>query len=135
MSVRSVTPFLMFEGQAEEAIGLYTSLFDDGEIVSIKRYGDDGPGAPGTVQRAVFSLDGQRLMAIDSPVKHDFTFTPAMSLFVECDRPGEVDELAASLGAAGRVLMPVDAYPFSQRFGWVEDRFGVSWQLTVRLAG
>ena len=135
MSVRSVTTFLMFEGRAEEAVRLYTSLFDDGEIVSIARYGEDGPGAPGTVERAVFALDGQRLMAIDSPVKHDFTFTPATSLFVECDSAGEVDELATRLGEGGRVLMPVDAYPFSPRFGWVEDRFGVSWQLSVRLDG
>ena len=133
--MRSVTPFLMFEGRAEEAVRLYTSLFDDGEIVSIARYGDDGPGAPGTVERAVFSLDGQQIMAIDSPVKHEFGFTPATSLFVECNSDAEVDELAAKLGEGGRVLMPVDAYPFSPRFGWLEDRFGVSWQLSVRLDG
>ena len=79
--------------------------------------------------RAVFSLGGREFMAIDSPVEHDFTFTPAMSLFVDCDSEDEVDALAGALGEGGQVLMPVGEYGFSRRFGWVTDRFGVSWQL------
>jgi predicted 3-demethylubiquinone-9 3-methyltransferase (glyoxalase superfamily) len=127
--MRAVTTFLMFEGQAEEALRFYTSVFDDGEIVSLTRYDDAGPGTPGTVERAVFSLGGREFMAIDSSVEHAFTFTPSISLFVDCDSEAEVDSLAGALGEGGAVLMPVGAYGFSRRFGWVTDRFGVSWQL------
>jgi predicted 3-demethylubiquinone-9 3-methyltransferase (glyoxalase superfamily) len=126
--MRAVTTFLMFEGQAEEAMRFYTSVFD-GEIVSLTRYDDAGPGTPGTVLRALFSLRGRKFMAIDSSVHHEFTFTPSISLFVDCESEDEVDALATALGEGGRVLMPVDAYGFSRRFGWVADRFGVSWQL------
>jgi predicted 3-demethylubiquinone-9 3-methyltransferase (glyoxalase superfamily) len=81
------------------------------------------------VKLATFRLNGQILMCIDSPIKHSFTFTPAMSLFVDCDSEREVDELFEQLSAGGEVLMPLDAYPFSRRFGWLNDRSGVSWQL------
>jgi predicted 3-demethylubiquinone-9 3-methyltransferase (glyoxalase superfamily) len=70
-------------------------------------------------------------MAIDSPVKHDFTFTPAMSLFVDCADEAEIDALFAKLSEGGKVLMPLAAYPFSRKFGWLSDRFGVSWQLNL----
>ena len=126
--MRAVTTFLMFEGQAEEALRFYTSLLG-GEIVSVTRYDDAGPGAAGTVERAVFSLGGRQFMAIDSSVHHEFTVTPSMSLFVDCDSEDEVDTLAAALGEGGHELMPVGQYGFSRRFGWVSDRFGVSWQL------
>jgi predicted 3-demethylubiquinone-9 3-methyltransferase (glyoxalase superfamily) len=127
--MRAVTTFLMFEGQAEEAMRFYTSVFDDGEIVSITRYDDAGPGTPGSVLRAVFTLAGREFMAIDSSVHHAFTFTPSISLFVDCESEDEVDSLAGRLGEGGQVLMPVGEYGFSRRFGWVTDRFGVSWQL------
>jgi predicted 3-demethylubiquinone-9 3-methyltransferase (glyoxalase superfamily) len=127
--MRAVTTFLMFEGHAEEAMRLYTSVFDDAEIVNITRYGDDGPGTPGSVLRATFTLAGREFMAIDSSVHHEFTFTPSMSLFVDCESEDEVDKLAGALGEGGQVLMPVGEYGFSRRFGWVTDRFGVSWQL------
>jgi predicted 3-demethylubiquinone-9 3-methyltransferase (glyoxalase superfamily) len=125
--------FLMFEGRAEEAMNFYVSLFPDAEIRRIARYGENDTGPAGTVQTAVFSLAGQELMCIDSSVKHAFTFTPATSLFVTCDTPAQVDELFARLSEGGTVLMPLGTYPFSQRFGWLNDRFGVSWQLTVPL--
>jgi predicted 3-demethylubiquinone-9 3-methyltransferase (glyoxalase superfamily) len=80
---------------------------------------------------ARFTLNGREFRCIDSPVKHDFTFTPAISLFVDCATASEVDALFAKLSAGGRVLMPLDAYPFSRRFAWVNDRFGVSWQLSL----
>ncbi len=128
---RKITTFLMFEGRAEEAIAYYSSLFDDAEIIDITRYGADEPGPEGTVQRATFSLAGQQFMCIDSYVKHDFTFTPAVSLFVECENEAEIDRLYAALAEDGAELMPLGSYGFSAKFGWVNDRFGVSWQLNL----
>ena len=129
-----ITPFLMFEGRAEEAMTFYLSLFPGSEIVSISRYRDEGPGAPGSVVHAVFSLAGQTFMCIDSHVHHAFGFTPAMSLSVTCDTEAEIDRLFAALSEGGQVLMPLDAYPFSPRYGWLNDRFGVSWQLSLAAA-
>ncbi|MEU6312998.1 VOC family protein [Streptomyces sp. NPDC047014] len=128
---QKITPFLMFEGRAEEALTFYTSLFADSEVLDITRYGPEGPGPEGTVVRATFSLAGQRVMCIDSHVQHAFGFTPAVSLFVECEGPDELDRLYAALSADGQELMPLGSYGFSARFGWVNDRFGVSWQLNL----
>lgn len=128
---QKITTFLMFQGRAEEAMTFYVSLFDDGEINSITRYGADGEGAEGGVQHATFTLAGQQLMCIDSPVRHEFGFTPAMSLFVQCGSAEELARLYAALAEGGRELMPLGEYGFSKRFGWVDDRFGVSWQLNL----
>ena len=125
----TVTTFLTFEGAAEEAIEFYVSLFDDAEIGELARYGPGDVGAEGTVSQAAFSLAGTTFMATDSAEEHAFGFTPAMSLFVDCGSDAEVDRLFEALAADGEVLMPLDAYPFAARFGWVQDRFGVSWQL------
>ena len=121
----------MFEGNAEEAMTFYLSLFDEAEVVGIKRYGADGPGKEGTVQRATFTLAGQQYMCIDSPAPHAFTFTPAISLFVNCADEAEIDRLYAALGEQGTELMALGSYGFSAKFGWVNDRFGVSWQLNL----
>jgi predicted 3-demethylubiquinone-9 3-methyltransferase (glyoxalase superfamily) len=126
---KRITPFLMFEGDAEAAMNFYLSLFPGSSLQSITRYGAEGPGKPDTVATATFLLNGQAIMCIDSPVKHAFTFTPASSLFVECDNAAEVDHLFAALSEGGKVLMGLDRYPFASRFGWVNDRFGVSWQV------
>ncbi|WP_269855978.1 VOC family protein [Streptomyces sp. RPT161] len=128
---QKITTFLMFEGRAEEAMTYYTSLFDDAEIIDITRYGANEPGEEGTVQRATFSLAGQRFMCIDSYVKHDFSFTPAVSLYVQCETEAEIDRLYAALAEQGSELMPLGSYGFSAKFGWVNDRFGVSWQLDL----
>lgn len=126
-----ISTFLMFEGRAEEALTFYTSLFPASRIVSMKRYGAGEMGKEGTVQHAAFELNGQPFMAIDSPAPHGFTFTPSLSQFVVCDSAEEVDRLFAALAQDGQVMMPLDKYPFSQRFAWVQDRFGVSWQLSL----
>ncbi|HFK1449989.1 MULTISPECIES: VOC family protein [Bacillus cereus group] len=128
---QKITTFLMFEGKAEEAMNFYTSLFDQSEIVSISRYDENGPGKEGTVIQATFTLHGQEFMCIDSYVNHNFTFTPAMSLYVTCDTEEEIETAFNKLAEDGAVLMPLGAYPFSKKFGWLNDKYGVSWQLTL----
>jgi predicted 3-demethylubiquinone-9 3-methyltransferase (glyoxalase superfamily) len=128
---RSVTTFLMFEGRAGEAIDFYISLFPGSSVQSIERWGPGEPGPAGGVKQAYFTVAGLPLRAFDSPVSHGFTFTPAISLFVACDGEAEMEATFARLSAGGQVLMPPDDYGFSRRFCWVQDRFGVSWQLDV----
>jgi predicted 3-demethylubiquinone-9 3-methyltransferase (glyoxalase superfamily) len=127
--VYEIRPHLMFFGEAQAAIDLYTSTFQGARVASIATHAADGPGVAGTVARATLVLGAQELVVIDSPPVHDFSFTPAMSLLVEFDTPAELDSVFAKLAEGGRVLMPLAAYPFSKRFGWLQDRFGVSWQL------
>jgi predicted 3-demethylubiquinone-9 3-methyltransferase (glyoxalase superfamily) len=126
-----VTTFLMFQGKAEEAMTLYMSLFTDAEVLAVSRYGAGEPGAEGAVKHARFTLAGQEFMCVDSAVRHDFTFTPAISLYVECDSEDEIDSLYAALGDGGSALMPLGSYGIGSKFGWVSDRFGVSWQLSL----
>jgi predicted 3-demethylubiquinone-9 3-methyltransferase (glyoxalase superfamily) len=126
-----VTPFLMFTGDAEHAIQLYTSLFDDARLLTLTRFGADGTGVAGTVQQATFSIAGQVFRCFDSPPVHAFTFTPSFSIFVDVSSAEELDRLFAGLSEDGAVLMPLGDYGFSRRFGWVNDRFGVSWQLNL----
>jgi predicted 3-demethylubiquinone-9 3-methyltransferase (glyoxalase superfamily) len=128
---RKVTTFLMFEGLATEAMNLYVSLFDGSKIQQVQRYGPGEQGAEGTVKTASFTLAGQEFLCIDSPVKHAFTFTPSISLFVECDSEAELEAAFRRLSDGGSVLMPVGNYGFSTKFGWLTDRFGVSWQLNL----
>ena len=127
----TVTPFLMFEGQAQQAMDLYTRVLPDSEILDVERYGPDGPGSENTIIRATMSLRGQTVLVSDSYISHDFTFTPAFSLFVTCEDEAELERLVVDLGEDGKTLMPLDNYGFSQRFAWVVDRFGVSWQLNL----
>lgn len=127
----TVGPFLMFEGRAEEAMNFYISLFPDGKIDDIVRYGPGQPGGEGTVMLARFTVGGQTVRCIDSPVHHEFTFTPAFSLFVECESEEEIQRLYSALVEGGGALMPLGEYGFSRRFGWVNDRFGVSWQINL----
>ncbi|WP_432989133.1 VOC family protein [Dactylosporangium sp. CA-233914] len=125
----AMSPFLMFEGNAEAAMNAYVALFDDGEVLSVVRH-PEGDFA-GKIQLAVFRAAGQRLMCSDSAVRHGFTFTPSLSLFVECADDAELTRLFEALADGGGVLMPLNNYGFSTRFGWVNDRFGVSWQLNL----
>ncbi|MBP1933576.1 VOC family protein [Ammoniphilus resinae] len=130
--MQKVTPFLMFQNaDAEEAMNFYVSLIEDSEITSIVRYGANEPGDEGTVMQATFSLKGQEFMCIDSNVKHAFTFTPSHSIFLTCSTEEELDDLYQKLLEGGQALMPLDNYGFSKKFGWVNDRFGVSWQLNL----
>jgi predicted 3-demethylubiquinone-9 3-methyltransferase (glyoxalase superfamily) len=109
----------------------YVSLFPEARVVDIARYGKGAPGAEGTVSRATFSLGGQTFMCTDSTVANAFTFTPAISLFVQCRSVERMRNLVERLAEGGKVLMPLDDYGFSKLFAWVADRFGVSWQLNM----
>lgn len=129
--MKKVTPFLMFEGQAEEAINYYTSIFKDSEIICLAHYGAGEPGKENEVSQAVFSINGQEFLCMDSTIQHAFTFTPSISLFVECDSEDEIDQAYAKLLEGGKALMPIGNYGFSKKFGWVQDKFGVSWQLNL----
>jgi predicted 3-demethylubiquinone-9 3-methyltransferase (glyoxalase superfamily) len=128
---QKITTFLMFDGKAEEAMQYYVSVFDQAEILSIHRYGANEAGAEGTVVHATFALGGQVFMCMDSNVKHDFTFTPSISLYVACATEEEIDRLFEQLSQGGKVFMPLMTYAFSEKFGWVADKYGVSWQLNL----
>ena len=129
---QTIRPFLMFQdSQAEAAMTFYVSLFLDSEILDIDRYGAAGPGPEGSVIRARFRISGQEIFCADSFVKHAFDFTPSASLFVDCASEAEIARLAAALGDGGAELMPIGDYGFSRRFAWLNDRYGVSWQLNL----
>ena len=128
---QKIRTFFTFFDQAEAAMNFYISLFDDAAILSIERYKAGEAGKEGTVIKAVFHIKGQEYMCIDSPIKHDFTFTPAISLFVNCDTLEEIERLSEAFSLDGKFLMPLDNYGFSQKFCWVQDKFGVSWQLNL----
>ena len=127
----SLIPFLMFEGRAEEALTRYVSTIPDSQTLLIERYGADGPGVEGTLSRGEAVLAGQRVRLFDSPGHHEFTFTPAFSFFITVDTEDEVDRIADALGVGGSFLMPAGNYGFSRRFAWINDEFGLSWQINA----
>jgi predicted 3-demethylubiquinone-9 3-methyltransferase (glyoxalase superfamily) len=114
---RTVATLLMFDGVAEEAMNFYVSLFRGSEITRIERYGPGEQGAEGSIKRANFKLDAQELICFDRPVKHAFTFTPSISIFVDCENEAELDEGFKQLSADGKVLMPLGNYGFSAGAG------------------
>lgn len=130
---QKITPFLTFQkNDAEEAMNFYISLFDDSKVISMQRWGKEGPGKEGTVMHAIFQLNGQQFMCSNSPPVHNWDFTPAVSNYVTCENEEEIERLFSKLSVNGEVAMPLDNYGFSQKFGWVVDRFGVSWQLNLQ---
>jgi len=128
-----MTPFLMFQGgKAEAALDFYVEHIPGSRIVSMQRFGPEGPGPEGTVLRATVEIAGQPVMAHDSFIRHGFDFTPSSSFFLECADEAELERLWDALSEGGAVLMPLDNYGWSRRFGWLADRFGVSWQLNLQ---
>ena len=115
--MQKITPFLWFDNQAEEAANFYVSLFKNSKIGGIRRYGDAGPGPKGSVMSVIFQLEGQEFFALNGGPH--FKFTPAISLFVNCENQEEVDELWEKLSADGR----------KDRCGWLQDKYGLSWQI------
>lgn len=112
-----ITPFLWFDKEAEEAANFYVSVFKDGRVLGVNRYGEAGPGQAGSVMTVTFEVNGQRLTALNGgPV---FKFTEAISLYVDCRDQAEVDELWGKLVEGGR----------ASQCGWLKDRYGLSWQI------
>lgn len=132
--MQKITPFLWFDSHAEQAMQQYIASFDHAQIRSIQRYPDgllEGPmaGKAGKVLTSIFELAGQQFMALDGgPL---FKFTPAISFFVNCATAEECDHLWAKLSDGGSILMPYQAYPFSPKFGWLADAYGLSWQINL----
>jgi len=115
--MQKITPFLWFNGQAEEAMNFYVSIFKNSKVLHVSRYGDAGPGPKGTVMSATFQLEGQNFYALNGGPQ--FTFTPAISLFVNCETQPEVDELWNKLSEGGK----------AERCGWLKDKYSLSWQI------
>jgi len=122
-------PFLMFQGQAKDALALWQTVIPDFEVVSVKEF-ESGDQA-GQIQMAHVKIGGTTWQIIDSPPVHDFTFTPSSSIFVECDNEEQLKQIATALQDGGNVMMPVGDYGFSKLYAWVADPFGVSWQLNL----
>lgn len=130
--MKKVTPFLMFQrGVAEDAILFYTSIIEDSKVNEIIRFKDTEPGETGALKQATFTLKNQTFLCLNSYIEHDFDFTPAFSIFLDCDSAEEIDYLYHSLVANGKVLMPLDQYDFSKKFTWISDQYGISWQLNL----
>ena len=123
------SPFLMFQGDASDALGFYLGVFPDAQALNVERYNAGEAGIEGSIKRARFSIGGPEVICADSVVKHAFAFTPAFSFFIDCRSPEQVDQLASVLKEGGAELMPIGNYGFSKLFAWVTDRFGISWQL------
>ena len=115
--MQKITTFLWFNDQAEEAAQFYTSLFKNSKITSLTHYGDAGPNPPGSVMSVNFMLDGQEFIALNGGPQ--YTFTPAISLFVNCESQAEVDELWEKLTLGGEEV----------QCGWLTDKFGLTWQI------
>ena len=121
--MQKITPFLWFDGKAEEAMNFYVSVFKNSKVVRVTRYGEGGPGSKGTVMSATFQLDGQEFFALNGGPQ--FTFSPAVSFFVNCETQQEVDELWEKLSEGGE----------KQRCGWLKDKYGLSWQVIPSVSG
>jgi len=121
--MQKITPFLWFNDKAEEAMNFYVSIFRNSKVGRVTRYGDAGPGPKGSVMSATFQLDGQKFYALNGGPQ--FSFTPAVSFFVNCETQEEVDELWEKLSAGGR----------KDRCGWLQDKYGLSWQIIPSALG
>ncbi len=121
---QKITPCLWFDGNAEEAIEFYTSIFENSRLIDVAYYGDAGPGPKGRVMMAKFQLEGQEFLALNGGP--EFHFTEAISLSVACETQQEIDEVWARLTAGGGAPGPC---------GWLKDRFGLSWQIVPAIVG
>ena len=122
--MQKITSFLWFNDQAEEAMNFYVSIFKNSKVISVSRYGDTGPGPKGSVMTASFDLEGQRFTALNAGPR--FTFTPAISFVVSCETQKEIDGYWEKLSAGGGK---------PGQCGWLEDRFGLSWQIVPAILG
>jgi predicted 3-demethylubiquinone-9 3-methyltransferase (glyoxalase superfamily) len=112
-----ITPFLWFDGKAEEAANFYVSVFENAKILNVSRYSEDSPGPAGTVMTVSFELEGQEFVALNGGPH--YTFTPAVSFLIDCKTQAEVDHFWERLSEGGQ----------PSRCGWLQDKYGVSWQV------
>ncbi len=130
-NMQKITPHLWFDKEAEEAVKFYTSIFDKSEIFSTSRYPEAGSKIhgmkAGTVMTQHFQIEGFELIALNAgPI---FKLNPSISFTVQCPTIDDVSTLWEKLSENGKALMPLDSYPFSEKYGWIQDKFGVTWQL------
>jgi predicted 3-demethylubiquinone-9 3-methyltransferase (glyoxalase superfamily) len=118
--MQKITPFLWFDNKAEEAANFYVSIFKNSKILNIAHYGEAGPGPKGSVMMVTFQIEGQEFMALNGGPQ--YTFTPAISLFVHCETQAEVDDLWTKLTAGGKEV----------QCAWLQDKYGVSWQIVPK---
>src|ERR1035437_2903095 len=121
--MQKITPFLRFDNNAEEAMNFYVSIFKNSKITSLTRFGDAGPGPKGTVMTGIFQIEGQDFYALNGGPQ--FKFTPATSLFVNCETQQEIDELWEKLSEGGK----------KDQCGWLTDKFGLTWQIVPSVLG
>lgn len=119
--MQKITPFLWFDGQAEEAANFYVSIFKDSKIDGVSRYGDAGPGPKGSAMTVSFTLQEQKFIALNGGSQYQFS--PAISFFVNCDDQKEVDELWDKLSSGGKTM----------QCAWLTDKFGVTWQIVPKI--
>lgn len=128
-----IATFLTFQdNNAENAMNFYMSIFDNSKVIKIERWEKGGPGTEGKIMHSIFELDGNLFMASDSPPIHEWGLTPAVSNYIDCTTEEELDMLFAKLSENGKALMPLGHYGFSRKFGFLEDQYGVSWQLNLK---
>ena len=137
------TTFLTFVGEqcgkAEEAINFYTSVFPNSEVVSITKYnkGEAG-GTPELIKYGVFKINNVEYMISESNYNHPWSFTPGVSLFIACDSEQEIETLFEKISLNdGQIMVPLDNYKgegdygFGKKFGWCQDKYGISWQFNL----
>lgn len=134
---QKITPFLWFEIQAEDVANFYTTLFNNSMVKMVTYYGEEGAKASGrpkgTVMTVSFQIEGQEFVAINGgPV---FSINPTISFFVNCESPKEIDRLWAKLSDGGEIFMELNKYPFSEKYGWLQDKYGLSWQVVPAALG
>jgi predicted 3-demethylubiquinone-9 3-methyltransferase (glyoxalase superfamily) len=134
--MQKTTTYITFAGKhagrAEEAIKFYVSLFKNSKVDHVLHYkADEYGGDEGMVKLATFTLDGQQYMAAENNETHEWGASPAVSIYVQCDDEDEIDTLYKKLSEDGEARIPLDDYGFSKKFGWTDDKYGVSWQLNL----
>ncbi len=131
--IQKITPFLWFDNQTEEAVNFYLTVFNNSKIKTTTRYGEEGAKATGIPENSVmtmaFQIEGLDFVAINGgPV---FQINPTISFFVNCETIQEIERLWEKLSENGTVMMELDSYPFAEKYGWIQDKFGISWQLIL----
>lgn len=131
----SICPYLMFKGNAEEALNFYVSLFENSKIENLEKYPAEGDHQEGKVKRALFNLNGHTFICADAVSNQDFAFTPALSFYMECPSEEDIKHKFRALSQEGKIIVAINNFDPDHLYGWVQDKFGVSWQLNFSNKG